>query len=30
MLYAKWYEVVIVIIVLLWVLGQLGGQGSGY
>jgi hypothetical protein len=30
MLYAKWYEVVIVIIVLLWVFGQLRGQGQGY
>ena len=29
MLYAKWYEVVIVIFVLLWVLGQIG-QGPGY
>jgi hypothetical protein len=29
MLYAKWYEVVIVIIVLLWVFGQLRG-GHGY
>lgn len=30
MLYAKWYEVVIVILVLLWVFGQVGGQGAGY
>lgn len=29
-LYAKWYEVVIVIFVLLWVIGQVGGQGAGY
>ncbi len=30
MLYAKWYEVVIVIFVLLWVIGQIGGRGYGY
>lgn len=30
MLYSKWYEVVIVIIVLLWVFGQLQGQGQGF
>lgn len=29
MLYAKWYEIVIVIFVLLWVFGALG-QGSGF
>lgn len=29
MLYAKGYEVIIVIIVLLWVFGQLRGHGSG-
>lgn len=29
MLYAKWYEVVIVIFVLLWLFGHLG-QGPGY
>ncbi len=29
MLYAKWYEIVIVIFVLLWVLGALG-QGPGF
>ena len=30
MLYAKGYEVIIVIIVLLWVFGQLRGHGHGY
>ena len=30
MLYAKGYEVVIVIIVLLWVFGQLRGYGHGH
>ena len=29
MLYAKWYEIVIVIFVLLWLFGSLG-QGAGY
>lgn len=29
MLYAKWWEIVIVIFVLLWLVGQVG-QGSGY
>jgi hypothetical protein len=29
MLYAKWYEIVIVIFVLLWLLGSLG-QNPGY
>lgn len=29
MLYAKWYEIVIVIFVLLWVFGALG-QSPGY
>lgn len=29
MLYAKWYEIVIVIFVLLWLFGSLG-QGPGY
>jgi len=28
MLYARWYEVVIVIFVLLWILGQVG-QNAG-
>lgn len=30
MVYARWYEIVIVIFVLLWLFGQLGGQGPGY
>lgn len=30
MLYTRWYEVVIVIIVLLWVFGSLRGQNPGY
>lgn len=30
MVYARWYEIVIVIFVLLWLFGQLGGQGGGY
>ncbi len=29
MLYAKWYEIVIVIFVLLWLFGNLG-QNAGY
>lgn len=29
MLYARWYEVVIVIFVLLWVFAQVGGHNPG-